>query len=169
MHDKPKMLTGLNQNGKWSAAPSFTMGYMDKKATGVKAPTPRVVMYAEHGKPDVSPATAGQPQERLMAQRVKDCGESQGCSVIEQIRATFPGAKASGLPPGLSWQQTLMRIEEHYTDTAGFTDCVFALMHLLGFRFAPRIRDLKDTKLNVPKSGQDYPALNTMIGGTLNI
>ncbi len=38
--------------------------------------------------------------------------------------------------------------EEHYTDTAGFTDHVFsALMHLLGFRFAPRIRDLGDTKL----------------------
>ncbi|MDZ3751422.1 Tn3 family transposase, partial [Klebsiella pneumoniae] len=35
-----------------------------------------------------------------------------------------------------------LRIEEHYTDTAGFTDHVFALMHLLGFRFAPRIRDL---------------------------
>jgi len=40
-----------------------------------------------------------------------------------------------------------LRIEEHYTDTAGFTDHVFALMHLLGFRFAPRIRDLGDTKL----------------------
>jgi IS5 family transposase len=62
---------------------------------------------AEHGKPDVPPATAGQPQGKLMAQRVKDCGESQGCSVIEQIRATLPGAKASRLPQGLSWQQTL--------------------------------------------------------------
>ena len=63
----------------------------------------------------------------------------------------------------------VIAIEEHYTDTAGFTDHVFALMHLLGFRFAPRIRDLKDTKLYVPKNEQDYPALNTMIGGTLNI
>ena len=70
---------------------------------------------------------------------------------------------------GLLYHETDLRIEEHYTDTAGFTDHVFALMHLLGFRFAPRIRDLKDTKLYVPKSGQDYPALNTMIGGTLNI
>lgn len=26
------------------------------------------------------------------------------------------------------------KVEEHYTDTAGFTDHVFALMHLLGFR-----------------------------------
>ena len=57
----------------------------------------------------------------------------------------------------------------HYTDTAGFTDHVFALTHLLGFRFAPRIRDLGDTKLYVPKREQPYAALRAMIGGTLNI
>jgi len=39
---------------------------------------------------------------------------------------------------------------EHYTDTVGFTDHVFGLMHLLGFRFAPRIRDLTDRRLYVP-------------------
>ena len=43
---------------------------------------------------------------------------------------------------GLLYHESDLRIEEHYTDTAGFTDHVFALMHLLGFRFAPRIRDL---------------------------
>ncbi|WP_407244352.1 Tn3 family transposase [Klebsiella michiganensis] len=42
---------------------------------------------------------------------------------------------------GLLYHESDLRIEEHYTDTAGFTDHVFALMHLLGFRFAPRIRD----------------------------
>ena len=52
-----------------------------------------------------------------------------------------------------------MRIEEHYTDTAGFTDHVFGLMHLLGFRFAPRIRDLGDTKLFIPKGDAAYDAL----------
>jgi TnpA family transposase len=41
---------------------------------------------------------------------------------------------------GLLYHESDLRIEEHYTDTAGFTDHVFALMHLLGFRFAPRIR-----------------------------
>jgi TnpA family transposase len=70
---------------------------------------------------------------------------------------------------GLLYHESDLRIEEHYTDTAGFTDHVFALMHLLGFRFAPRIRDLKDTKLYVPKEGHDYSALQSMIGGTLNI
>ncbi|WP_407208415.1 Tn3 family transposase [Enterobacter hormaechei] len=42
---------------------------------------------------------------------------------------------------GLLYHESDLRIEEHYTDTAGFTDHVFALMHLTGFRFAPRIRD----------------------------
>ncbi len=70
---------------------------------------------------------------------------------------------------GLLYHESDLRIEEHYTDTAGFTDHVFALMHLLGFRFAPRIRDLKDTKLYIVKNGVDYPALNAMIGGSLNI
>lgn len=70
---------------------------------------------------------------------------------------------------GLLYHESDLRIEEHYTDTAGFTDHVFALMHLLGFRFAPRIRDLGDTKLYVPGKVADHPALRSMIGGSLNI
>jgi TnpA family transposase len=70
---------------------------------------------------------------------------------------------------GLLYHESDLRIEEHYTDTAGFTDHVFALMHLLGFRFAPRIRDLGDTKLYIPKGDSMYDALKLMIGGTINI
>ena len=70
---------------------------------------------------------------------------------------------------GLLYHESDLRIEEHYTDTAGFTDHVFALMHLLGFRFAPRIRDLGETKLYIPKGDAAYDALKPMIGGTLNI
>jgi TnpA family transposase len=68
---------------------------------------------------------------------------------------------------GLLHHETDLQIEEHYTDTAGFTDHVFALMSLLGYRFAPRIRDLGDTKLYIPP-GDNHDALKTMIGGTLN-
>jgi TnpA family transposase len=57
----------------------------------------------------------------------------------------------------------------HYTDMAGFTDHAVALMHMLGFRFAPRIRDLGNTKLYIPGAIADYPALKAVIGGTLNI
>ena len=63
----------------------------------------------------------------------------------------------------------ILRIEEHYTDTSGFTDHIFALMHLLGFRFAPRIRDMNDKKLYIPDSSSDYPALDVLIGGKINL
>ncbi len=71
---------------------------------------------------------------------------------------------------GLLYHESDLRIEEHYTDTAGFTDHVFGLMHLLGFRFAPRIRDLGDTKLFIPKGDTVYDALKPMISSDrLNI
>lgn len=40
---------------------------------------------------------------------------------------------------GLLDHETDLCINEHYTDTAGYTDQVFGLSHLLGFVFAPRI------------------------------
>jgi TnpA family transposase len=52
---------------------------------------------------------------------------------------------------------------------AGFTDHVFALCHLLGFRFAPRIRDLADKRIYVLEKGSAYPALAGLVGGTLNV
>ena len=70
---------------------------------------------------------------------------------------------------GLLYHESDLRIEEHYTDTAGFTDHVFALMHLLGFRFAPRIRDLADKRLYIPEKKTSYTAINTLIGGTINM
>jgi TnpA family transposase len=48
--------------------------------------------------------------------------------------------------------QTDLRIGEHYTDTAGATDHVFGLCCLLGFQFAPRIRDLKDRNSTLSRS-----------------
>jgi TnpA family transposase len=71
---------------------------------------------------------------------------------------------------GLLYHESDLRIEEHYTDTAGFTDQVFGMMHLLGFKLAPRIRNLDDIKLFTP-SGQNknYSALQAMIGDELNL
>ena len=60
--------------------------------------------------------------------------------------------------------QTDLRIVEHYTDTAGATDHVFGLCHLLGYRFAPRIKDLKDRKLYTIEKPATYPLLEPLIG-----
>jgi TnpA family transposase len=69
---------------------------------------------------------------------------------------------------GLLYHESDLRIEEHYTDTAGFTDHVFALCHLLGYRFAPRIRDLADKRLAAIEKPARYPALEGLIGAALN-
>lgn len=38
---------------------------------------------------------------------------------------------------GLLYHESDLEIREHYTATAGFTEHVFALMHLLEFAFCP--------------------------------
>jgi TnpA family transposase len=70
---------------------------------------------------------------------------------------------------GLLYHESELRIEEHYTDTAGFTDHLFAVMPLLSYRFAPRIRDLSETKLYVPPGFPAYEAFQPLLGGTLNV
>lgn len=70
---------------------------------------------------------------------------------------------------GLLYHEADLKIEEPYTDTAGFTDHVFALMHLLGFRFAPRIRDLADKRLYIDSPAKRYPTLAPLIGGKIHL
>ena len=64
--------------------------------------------------------------------------------------------------------QTDLRIVEHYTDTAGATDHVFGLCHLLGYRFAPRIKDLKDRKLYTVEKPSTWPLLAPLIGDAVD-
>ena len=64
--------------------------------------------------------------------------------------------------------RTSLRIVEHYTDTAGATDHVFGLSHLLGYRFAPRIKDLKERKLYAVEKPDTYPLLKPLIGDAVD-
>jgi TnpA family transposase len=70
---------------------------------------------------------------------------------------------------GLLYHESSLVIHEHYTDTGGFSDHVFAICHLLGFRFAPRIRDLKDKRLYTI-AGMDIPSrLVPLVAGQVNL
>ena len=46
------------------------------------------------------------------------------------------------------------RIREQCADSGGFTDHVFAIPSLLGYRFIPRIRDLPSKRLHVFELGR---------------
>jgi TnpA family transposase len=70
---------------------------------------------------------------------------------------------------GLLYHESDLRIEEHYTDTAGFTDQVFGLCPILGYSFAPRIADLAEKRIYVPSKPSEWPALEPLIGGGLRL
>ena len=58
---------------------------------------------------------------------------------------------------------------EHYTDTGGATDHVFALCHLLGYRFAPRLRDLQDRRLAIIGAKPRHKILESLLGRPIRI
>jgi len=65
---------------------------------------------------------------------------------------------------GLLHHASALPIAEHYTDTGGTTDHVFALCAMLGFRFCPRLRDFPDRRLVSIAASSTYPALMPLLG-----
>src|SRR5260370_12091661 len=57
-----------------------------------------------------------------------------------------------------------LNIAEHYTDTGGATDHVFALCAMLGFRFCPRLRDFPDRRLISIEPPAAYPDIAPLLG-----
>jgi TnpA family transposase len=70
---------------------------------------------------------------------------------------------------GLLYHQSSLVINEHYTDTGGFSDHVFAICRLLGFRFAPRIRDLMEKRLYLLPGMIVPPELASLVAGAINL
>jgi len=65
--------------------------------------------------------------------------------------------------------ETDLNIQEHFVDTNGFTTHVFALCAMLGFRFAPRIRDVLVQRLyTVGPPEDDYGAVEQLLRGRAN-
>ena len=58
-----------------------------------------------------------------------------------------------------------LHIQEHYTDTGGSTEQVFALTSLLGFRFAPRLRDALSRHLYLVDEVGTYESLGSLLFG----
>src|SRR5262249_54644759 len=63
---------------------------------------------------------------------------------------------------GLLENNTVLRLREHYTDTHGFTEHIFALSYLLGYSFMPRLRDLADQQLYQLDRDTSYGCLDPL-------
>jgi len=66
--------------------------------------------------------------------------------------------------------ETELDLIEHTTDTAGYTEVIFALFDRLGLRFSPRLRDLADQQFyRTSQLKMDaYPQLKEHLSGVLN-
>jgi TnpA family transposase len=70
---------------------------------------------------------------------------------------------------GLLHHRTTLTIKEHYTDTGGANDHVFALCHLLGFRFVPRLRDFQDYRLGAVEKAASYKGIEALFGRPIRL
>lgn len=68
---------------------------------------------------------------------------------------------------GILDNETELPLFEHTTDTAGYTDIVFALFDLLGLQFSPRLRDLGDQRLYRVDKSIKYQHLGPLLRGTV--
>jgi hypothetical protein len=70
---------------------------------------------------------------------------------------------------GLLYHESCLVIDEHYTDTGGFSDHVFAVCRAFGFRFAPRICNLKEKRLYSMPGVKVPPELEFLVTGHRSI
>jgi TnpA family transposase len=70
---------------------------------------------------------------------------------------------------GLLHHGTSLNINTHYVDTGGATDHVFALCHMLGYRFCPRLRDFADRRLTSFGPVTQFPTIKSLMGKRIKV
>jgi len=88
-----------------------------------------------------------------------------GPFAIQTIPATVN--EAPYILDGLLMTNAGRKVREQYVDTGGFTDHVFAVTALLGFKFIPRIRDLPSKRLYLFDPAACPKDLKGLIGGKI--
>jgi TnpA family transposase len=66
-------------------------------------------------------------------------------------------------------QETELNPTEIMTDTAGYTDTIFGIFHLLGYQFSPRIADIGGTRFWRVDGKADYGILDELAANKINI
>jgi TnpA family transposase len=79
-----------------------------------------------------------------------------------------PSGEAAHVIDGLLYHEADLNSAVHHTDGGGVSDHVFALAHVLGFRFAPRIPNLAERRLYAFGPADTWPALEPFIAGTID-
>lgn len=70
---------------------------------------------------------------------------------------------------GLLHHGSSLAIDTHFVDTGGATDHVFALCHMLGYRFCPRLRDFADRRLASFGPSSQFPSIKSLMGKRIKV
>ncbi|XMA23507.1 Tn3 family transposase (plasmid) [Bacillus bombysepticus] len=114
------------------------------------------------------------PLAQVNAKYGRDPGVSFYTHISDQyapfyVQVISSSEEAPHIIDGLLYHETDLKIEEHYTDAAGFVDHVFGMCHMLGFRFAPRIKTISKNKIYTFDKPTKQSNLEFMIGGTIQV
>jgi TnpA family transposase len=75
----------------------------------------------------------------------------------------FSDRDAAFVLDGLRYNESELEIEEHYTDTHGYTEINFAAFAMLGLRFCPRIRGVQHQRIYRIDPNCDYGSLISLV------
>jgi TnpA family transposase len=64
--------------------------------------------------------------------------------------------------------ETDVPIDQHTTDTAGYSELIFSLFDQVGLQFSPRIRDMADQRLYRLDRSVRYEHIEALFSGILN-
>lgn len=69
---------------------------------------------------------------------------------------------------GLLYNESDLALEEHYTDTHGYTEINFAAFAMLGKRFCPRIKGIQHQRIYRIDKDREYGPLTSLLKETIN-
>lgn len=118
-----------------------------------------------HGEPlgDVNARHGGEPGVAFYTH----VSDQFGPFHTKVIAAT--ASEAPHVLDGLLDHRSGLGIAEHFTDTGGATDHVFGMLTLLGFGFAPRLRDIRDRRLHILPGMKVPPLLGGLAGDAVKV
>lgn len=140
--------SGIYGQGKRSSSDGQRFGV--NKGSLITSMYPRYFGYYDKA---VTIYTHVSDQYSVFNTQVISCGENEALYVID----------------GLLDNQSSLDIEQHHTDTGGYTDHIFALCFLLGFSYMPRLKNLHKRRLYKIDKADSFGPLEPLFKGTINL
>ncbi len=145
-----KNLEGSGVYGQGKRSSSDGQRFSVTKGSLITSMYPRYFGYYDKA---VNVYTHVSDQYSVFNTQIISCGDSEALYVLD----------------GLLDNLFNIEIEQHHTDTGGYTDHIFALCFLLGFSYMPRLKNLHKRRLFKIDKYSNYGPLEPLFKGSINL